>query len=210
MFSGIDLTAINQGTIIGHMATSNITTLTNVMILGYQSRATASNQVRIGNSNVTSIGGYAGWTNISDSRYKTNVQDNVAGLDFILKLRPVTYNLDMAKLAADLGEDTPRTYGENKVMNPVTDFDLQSRAEKSGMLYTGFIAQEVETAAQQIGFAFSGVDAPKNQSDFYGLRYAEFVVPLVKAVQEQQAMIESQQKVINDLLKRIEALEADQ
>jgi len=45
------------------------------------------------------------------------------------------------------------------------------------------------------------VDAPKNDNDFYGLRYAEFVVPLVKAVQELKAE--------NDALKaRLDALEA--
>jgi hypothetical protein len=38
-------------------------------------------------------------------------------------------------------------------------------------------------------------------------RYAEFVVPIVKAMQEQQEIIEEQQATINDLLKRIEALE---
>ena len=68
------------------------------------------------------------------------------------------------------------------------------------IVYTGFIAQEVEKAANEVGFNFSGVDAPKNENDFYGLRYAEFVVPLVKAVQEQQ-------KVIEELTKRIEELE---
>ena len=52
------------------------------------------------------------------------------------------------------------------------------------MLQTGFIAQEVERAAQKLGYEFSGVDAPKNENDHYGLRYAEFTVPLVKAVQE--------------------------
>jgi trimeric autotransporter adhesin len=61
-----------------------------------------------------------------------------------------------------------------------------SEALKGKMLQTGFIAQEVEVAAKSVGFDFSGVDAPKNENDFYGLRYAEFVVPLVKAVQEQQ------------------------
>ncbi len=35
-----------------------------------------------------------------------------------------------------------------------------------------------------MNYDFSGVDAPKNQNDLYGLRYDEFVVPLVKAVQE--------------------------
>ena len=62
------------------------------------------------------------------------------------------------------------------------------------MRKSGFIAQDVEQAANAIGYDFSGVDAPKNENDFYGLRYAEFVVPLVKAVQELSAE--------NDLLNR--------
>ena len=41
----------------------------------------------------------------------------------------------------------------------------------------------------RFGYDFSGVDKPKNDKDFYGLRYAEFTVPLVKAVQEQQQII---------------------
>ena len=44
------------------------------------------------------------------------------------------------------------------------------------------------------------MDKPDNNKDLYGIRYASFVVPLVKAVQEQQALIEK-------LLERIEALE---
>ncbi|MEO6130508.1 MAG: hypothetical protein ABIQ02_01580, partial [Saprospiraceae bacterium] len=66
-------------------------------------------------------------------------------------------------------------------------------------LYSGFIAQEVEDAAKAINYEFSGVDAPKNDSDLYGLRYAEFVVPLVKAVQEQQIQIEELKKEIAEL-----------
>jgi hypothetical protein len=73
--------------------------------------------------------------------------------------------------------------------------------------YTGFIAQEVEAAAKKSGFDFSGVDKPKNENDQYALRYAEFVVPLVKAVQEQQAIIDAQNKKIEDLIKRLEKLE---
>jgi hypothetical protein len=46
------------------------------------------------------------------------------------------------------------------------------------------------------------VDKPQNEHSLYGLRYAEFVVPLVKAVQEQQKIIEEQKA-------RIEALEAE-
>ncbi len=60
------------------------------------------NQTRIGNSSTTSTGGYTNWTNISDGRYKKNVdEDGVVGLDFILKLRPVTYNLDVTGISAN-------------------------------------------------------------------------------------------------------------
>jgi len=47
------------------------------------------------------------------------------------------------------------------------------------------------------------VDKPKNDNDMYGLRYAEFVVSLVKAVQEQQQNDRNSQKQIDDLQKRI-------
>ena len=45
------------------------------------------------------------------------------------------------------------------------------------------------------------MDAPKNDKDFYGLRYAEFTVPLVKAVQELY-------KENKELTARVAALEA--
>jgi hypothetical protein len=59
------------------------------------------------------------------------------------------------------------------------------------------------------------VDKPKNENDMYGLRYSEFVVPLVKAVQEQQQMINDLKKINSiqnglneDLQKRIQKLES--
>jgi hypothetical protein len=60
----------------------------------------------------------------------------------------------------------------------------QAARKKEAEVQTGFIAQDVEIIANSMGFEFSGVDAPENDNDHYGLRYAEFVVPLVKAVQE--------------------------
>ncbi|MFT4522526.1 MAG: hypothetical protein ACI8ZN_001476 [Bacteroidia bacterium] len=73
-------------------------------------------------------------------------------------------------------------------------------------VHTGFIAQDVEKAATDPGFTFDGVDAPDSDKDHYGLRYSAFVVPLVKAVQEQQEVIANQQKLIEQLLKDVELL----
>ncbi|MCS6917245.1 MAG: tail fiber domain-containing protein, partial [Chitinophagales bacterium] len=182
----------------------------NSTALGSESTITASNQVRVGNGSVTSIGGFANWTNVSDARYKKEVQENVPGLEFISKLRPVTYHLDVNGLARFLGEGEfrPKVEGREQPETDVTtlELDRKARGEKEKILYTGFIAQEVEKAAQEVGYDFSGVDKPQNEHSLYGLRYAEFVVPLVKAVQELNA---NQQSSFEELKAENEKLKAE-
>jgi len=165
--------------------------LSNTTALGNLATIAADNQVRFGNSSVTSIGGYANWTNISDSRFKKNIKKNIPGLDFILQLEPVSYQLDVEKINDFLG--IPDSLRNDEISK-------QGVREKEAEIQTGFIAQDVEEAALSIGYDFSGVDAPKNEHDTYGLRYAEFVVPLVKAVQELAQENE-------ELRQRIEMLE---
>jgi len=189
----------SYGTFIGANAYPFDDGFTNCMALGYNASVYASNQAVIGNPYVTSIGGYAAWTNFSDGRYKKNIRQDVPGLDFIEQLRPITYTLDVTSLTADLNRNRHprlREDGESWVESPE---DKASREAKEKIVYTGFIAQEVEQAARSIGYEFSGVDVPQNSDGHYGLRYAEFVVPLVKAVQEQQAMIEALQQKVAEL-----------
>lgn len=205
-FAGDIQENISFGTFVGYTAYPGSDALSNVGGFGYNARPTASDQVRIGNSSVSSIGGYAGWTDFSDGRYKTNIKENVMGLKFIMKLRPITYQLDVRKLAAVLNED--QLPDPDGMVGNVNSSVLASRDKKAAIVYTGFIAQEVEKAAKEVGYDFSGVDAPKNSTDFYGLRYGEFVVPLVKAIQEQQKEIESlklENKHLSNENKRIQA-----
>jgi trimeric autotransporter adhesin len=176
----------------------------NCVAIGESANCTSSNQVRLGNSYTTSIGGYAQWTNISDGRYKKNIKEDVKGIEFIMKLRPVTYQLDITGISKKLNEGGGKERDE---------FSKKSIAEKEKTVLTGFVAQEVEKAAKEAGYNFSGVDIPKNDNEFYGLRYSEFVVPLVKAVQEQQQTIssqnvklEEQNKKMADLQKQIDEL----
>lgn len=190
--TGVENTALGA---YAYSAFAGTTNFSNSTALGHNTQISASNQVRIGASWVTSIGGFTGWTNLSDKRFKKDIKENVVGLEFIKKLRPVTYHLDIT--------------GINKSLNiPDKQLNKQTILEKESIVQTGFLAQEVEIAAKQVGFDFSGVDYPKNDNDFYGLRYAEFVVPLVKAMQEQQEMIETlkqQNKALENRLKAIEA-----
>lgn len=180
-----------NNTILGANCDVTAPGLFNCIAIGQAVACNASNQVRIGNSATNSIGGYADWTIISDGRYKKNLKEDVRGLAFIMKLRPVTYNLDIAGLSQKLNE------GRGKA---ITAAMSAAMAEKERVIQTGFVAQEVEQAANETGYNFSGVDKPKNENGFYGLRYSAFVVPLVKAIQEQQQMI-------TEMNKRISALE---
>jgi trimeric autotransporter adhesin len=155
--------------------------VTNATAIGAGATVDASNKVRIGNSAVTVIEGQVPFTTPSDGRYKFNVEENVKGLDFILQLRPVTYQFDVKRFDENLGTSTPISY----------DDAMQMRR-------SGFIAQEVENAAVQSGYNFSGIIKPKSDKEHYSLSYDAFVVPLVKAVQEQQTKIDAQQQEIND------------
>jgi hypothetical protein len=169
-------------TFIGTSTGSTFQGLSNTTCLGNQAGVDASNKIRIGNNSITSISGAVGWTTFSDGRYKRNVEENVPGLDFISKLRPVTYTTDISGLDNHYPKPTPR---EGQVLPELGDVSAQEKIR-----YSGFIAQEVEAAAKEVGYDFSGVDKPQKEGNLYGIRYAEFVVPMVKAIQEQQKQIE--------------------
>jgi trimeric autotransporter adhesin len=74
---------------------------------------------------------------------------------------------------------------------------------------TGFVAQEVEAIVKKTGYVFHGVEAPQSESDHYSIQYAEFVVPLVKAVQELTGIAESQQKEIAELKEQLTLNKSD-
>lgn len=172
ILNGPYLARISNSILLGAFASVPDDDSVNQVVIGYKARGKGSNTVMIGNSDMTSIGGYTTWSNYSDSRLKKNIVSSTYGLDFINKLRPVLYNM------------------------------------KTGTteLQTGFIAQEVEAAANSIGYKFSGVVKPQSDNDYYALSYASFVVPLVKAVQEQQTQIETLQKELNDLKAVVQKL----
>ncbi|MDR1122165.1 MAG: tail fiber domain-containing protein, partial [Dysgonamonadaceae bacterium] len=172
----------SYNTAIGYAANPNTNNLNSTTAIGYGAITTSSNQVRIGNSSVSSIGGYVGWTNLSDGRAKKNIRTDVPGLAFINLLQPVTYHLDLDAVDGLLKIDRKKRPGEDELPQELIDIEKKGREAKEKQVQTGFVAQDVEKVAQSIGYDFSGVDV--DETGIYGLRYAEFVVPLVKAVQE--------------------------
>jgi len=186
------ITTGNLNTAVGSNAGPFTPDLSNTTAVGYLAIPTASNQVRIGNAAVTSIGGQVEWTAFSDGRFKKDIKEDVSGLDFIKHLRPVSYVVDKTEV--------------NKFLHVTDSASSQTETKVIPMRQTGFIAQEVEALVKKTGYVFSGVDAPKNENDPYGIRYAAFVVPLVKAVQELSADVEEQKTLIEQQQKQIEVL----
>lgn len=192
----------SNNTALGCAAGVSTGNLSNTTAIGNSAIATASNQIMIGNQWVTSIRGYTSWTNISDGRIKKNIQSNVPGLEFIMKLKPVTYNVNIDAVHKIVMADMP----ESDLKSKISSIEREVKEAKERRIYTGFIAQDVEKAAKSLGYDFSGVDAAKNDNDLYGLRYSEFVVPLVKSVQELSEQNASLKDQVEKLTEQVNSL----
>ena len=186
--AGASITTGSSNTFVGAGADGG-PSMTNASGFGYGAAPAGSNQIQIGNSSITKIGGQVGWSSPSDARFKTNIKENAPGLDFINQLRAVTYNFDVKAFETFKGvKTTPSTGSTEKRSNP---------------LYSGFIAQEVDQIVKKGQFTFSGVVEPADDKDYYSLRYSDFVVPLVKAVQELSRKVTEQQSAIDILTAKV-------
>lgn len=190
------VTAGKFNTAIGHLADVGSEYLSNTTTIGYQAKVNGNNSIRIGNTSVAKIEGQVAFSFPSDARFKYNIQKNVPGLDFITRLTPVTYYFDEQKLAH---------YNNTGIID--NSNIRQAAYDENKQLHTGFLAQDVERIAKELGYRFDGLHAPVNDKDHYSLAYSQFIMPLVKAVQEQQQIIEKQQKHIESLEKRLLLLE---
>ena len=184
--TGFNNTATGEGALYGNItgsyncafgqsASFTNSALSNTSCMGYNSggAVNASNRIELGNTSVSVIAGQVGFSSYSDERIKDNIKEDVPGLAFISKLHPVTYNLNIHK-------ENAMIYKGIKKDEP--DWEGKYDIEKIKM--TGFLAQDVEKAAEETGYDFSGVQKPANPDELYSLRYSDFVMPLVKAVQE--------------------------
>ncbi|MDU1891817.1 MAG: tail fiber domain-containing protein [Dysgonomonas sp.] len=94
-------------------------------------------------------------------------------------------------------------YGLPQVMKlrPVT---YQFKSDDNNKVNLGFIAQEVKEIIPEV---VSGTEGDVKKGETLGMAYGELTAVLVRAIQDQQGIIEKQQQSIDALLKRIENLE---
>ncbi|MBI4930297.1 MAG: tail fiber domain-containing protein [Bacteroidetes bacterium] len=210
--SGNIITTNGYNTCIGNGADIP-STYTNCTFLGNNGGTNwiaANNEMQLGNSNITAIHvapaalTYHG----SDRRIKNNIKENVPGLSFINLLKPVTYHYDIHKESSITGYpmktvvDVEAVTVTDSSSGNVTTTPAQTHQEidtaywngkydAEKILLTGLIAQQVDSAAQQIGYDFDGIYKPKDANHIYGLSYTQFVIPLIKAVQELSKTVDS-------------------
>jgi hypothetical protein len=123
----------------------------------------------------------------SDERQKDDITPTELGLAFINNLNPVSYKwkdytaiLDIEAIDEVLDED-------GTVIIEAKEATTKNVEHIFTRTHQGLIAQQVEGVLA--GKDFAGL-IYNEESDRYGLRYTEFVAPLIKAVQELTARIE--------------------
>jgi hypothetical protein len=156
-------------------------------------QTTASNKIGLGDENITSAHIQVDWTVASDARDKTDFTALDLGLDFVKDLQPVTYKWDKRS-----------KYGDKEADGYDLNAQTPDGTHKEDWLDIGFKAQEVEALEIAAGYNKDNntnlVSSHTDDGKQMGLQYSKFVPILVKAIQEQQALIES-------LTARIETLE---
>ena len=192
-------TTAGNNTALGTNTSPTNTFISSSTAIGAGALVNLTSKIRLGNTTTTTVETQLNYSTVSDGRFKYNISESdVKGLEFINLLRPVVYNFDTKKFQEFLTQNMPesmrRKYFENQ------DFNTSSSIRQ-----TGFIAQEVEKAAHTVGYNFNAVHVPEAKDDNYSLAYSEFVVPLVKAVQELSKQNEELKKEMNELKALIKA-----
>jgi cell division protein FtsB len=189
--AGQSLSDASQTTLIGYSADpSSNSGASNQIVIGYNATGIGNNYAVIGNADVSRLyaaqdGGaviYANSTiNASDRRVKKEIQDLDYGLDYVKSLRPVSYY-----------KKDPANYPQALKDALYPDGNVRVLSEEERKLQVGFIAQEVKQVNDEMGLENNVVMV--DEVGFHRMDYEKIVVPLVKAVQEQQEQIEALQR----------------
>jgi len=152
---------------------------------------TADNLISLGTSSKRWSVVYAatGSINTSDENAKTNIQDSTLGLSFINLLKPKTY------LMKDSGNYTTGTV-RNKVDANGTPILLSNGQPEQEIVpgssisiagkrtHLGLVAQDVKATLDSLNIDLA---LWVNTTEGQGLRYDEFIAPMIKAIQELSA-----------------------
>ena len=140
-------------------------------MIGYGGYTTTGNST----SDIRAAHGSTTWSTVSDERYKKDITDSTAGLDFVNSLRPRTWNY------RTLGE-LPETFSAYE--------EGSSEVFKNTQTNHGFIAQEVKAAINADSGIKDGFRMWDDRDDgSQEVAEAALIPVLVKAIQELTARL---------------------
>lgn len=168
-------------------------------------------QVNAGSNN-TAIGYSSGISSPTAITNSTAI-GNGARVDASNKIRLGDTNISIIEGQVGFTSASDRRFKTN--MQPITEglafikklrpMSFQLKNDASKKLNWGFIAQDIEDL---LGTKNAVLTVGGDSLRLLGLRYSDFVAPLVKAIQEQQQLIDELQNKVKDRDKKIEVLEA--
>ena len=126
---------------------------------------------------IDNVGGIGGIASIRAA--KKNIE-NISSVDWMYQLNPVAFNY---RKKDEDGNYTDEAYED---------------------ITYGLIAEDTQPIAD---FLINYNEDEDGTKEIKGVEYSRLIVPLLKAIQEQQTLIESQKSLIDNLTSRIETLE---
>lgn len=148
------------------------------------------------------------WSSASDIRDKAEVKEVEHALDFIEKLKPITYVMN----------DRERYLIKDEQDNPILDengkwqYDVEAHKRGDKKKHRRFVGLSAQDTYEAMLECYDGdtnyaqivdnnkFDHPEDEHlEQYSMSYERLVPFLIKAIQEQQAQIEKQQKQIQEL-----------
>ena len=183
--AGLNVTTGSDNTGIGRYSLYGLTTgIQNVglgdMLIGGQIFVitTESNRLIAGHDSITNAYVKVAWTVTSDARDKTDFADSPYGLDFVNKLKPVTFKWDE----------------RSKYDNGIPD-----GTHKGSKTQLGFLAQDVIALEQSLGTPSNDLlIADNEQEDKLKITESKIIPALVKAIQELKAEVDSLKAQLNN------------
>jgi len=160
---------------------SNALTVLKNGCVGLQSVINPTYALELPNSATIGIGKAraTAWTTYSDDRLKTDRRELPYGLNEVLKMQPLSYFHHNS------------TTNEGKLV-----------VEETGTESIGFVAQDMYKLIPE------AVSVPEDETaDLWGMNYDKLIPVLVKAIQEQQVVINELKDFVKELKQRIEQLE---
>jgi len=150
----------SANTAVGHLAGQFNTNFNNTTCLGYNAQASAGDQIVLGNTAINALRcNVQTITSLSDGRDKTDIVEITEGLEFINKLKPVTFTWN------------------------------QRDEGRVGIKSAGFIAQDLLELQNDSLIGENLDLVSENDTERLEARYANLLPVMIKAIQELTARI---------------------